>query len=225
MTAMTLSEELYLLARDDEPGMTGATLPLDSGLAGALLLDLAAQGLVVAKGKTVAGVVGTASHSLLSAALAELLADDEPRPARHWLTQLPSALAPLRTQVGTSLAERGALAEGRRTALGLVPATPWPEVDPALEHELRARLHRVLVYGGEPDAHTSLLISLLRPLAMVRNVVDKQHRKQADARAKAITQATADATATPATVPRPVHSAQAAVLAAVLTSTASATAT
>jgi len=57
-------------------------------------------------------------------------------------------------------------------------------------------------------------------MGMLRNVVDKHHRKQADARAKAITQATADATATPATVPRPVHTTQAAVLAAVMSTTA-----
>lgn len=217
MTAMTLSEELLLLAHDDEPGKPGATLALDNGLAGALLLDLAAEGLVVAKGKTVVGVAGTASHPFLSAALTELLAGDEPRPARHWLTQLPSALAPLRAQVGTSLAGRGALGEERRAALGLEPAAPRPEVDPEPEHELRARLHRVLVYSGEPDAHTALLISLLRPLGMVRNVVDKHHRKQADARAKAIAQATADPTTTPATVSPSVHTAQAAVLTAMMT--------
>jgi len=162
MTAMMLSEELLLLAHDDEPDKPGATLTLDNGLACALLLDLAAEGLVVAKGKAVVGVAGTASHPLLNAALTELLASDEPRPAQHWLTQLPSALGPLRAQVGTSLAERGVLAAERRTALGLVPARPWPEVDPATEHELRARLHRALVYSGEPDAHTALLISLLR---------------------------------------------------------------
>jgi len=216
MTAMTLSEELFLLTRDDEPDKPGATLALDNGLAGALLLDLAAEGLVAVKGKTVVGVAGTASHPLLSAALTELLASGEPRSAQYWLTQLPQALAPLRTQVGTSLAERGALTEERRTALGLVPASRWPEVDPAPEHELRARLQRVLVNSGEPDAHTALLISLLRPLAMVRNVVDKHHRKQADARAKAVTQATADANTTPATVSRPVHTTQAAVIAAVM---------
>lgn len=218
MTAMTLSEELLLLAPDDEPDKPGAALALDSALAAALLLDLAAQGLVAAHGRTIVGVAGTASHPLLSAALTAILTSDEPRPAQHWLTELPSALAPLRAQVAASLAERGALAEERWSALGLVPAAPWPEVDPALEHELRARLHRVLVYGGEPDPHSALLICLLRPVALLRNVVDKQHRKQADARAKAITLATADATTTPATLSRPVHTAQAAVLAAVLTS-------
>jgi hypothetical protein len=224
MTAMMLSEELLLLAPDgsDKPG---EAVGLETGLAAALLLDLAADGLVVAKGKTVIGISGTASRPLLDAALTELLASDEPRAAQHWLAQLPSALQTLRTRVGTSLAERGALVESRRTALGLDPSSPWPEVDPAPEHELRARLHRVLVYGGEPDPRTALLISLLRPLGMVRNVVDKQHRKQADARAKGIAQATADATATPTTVPRAVHAAQASVLAAMVTITAVVTTT
>jgi len=216
MTAMTLSEELLLLCRDDEPDAPGAALSLDDGLSAALLLELAAEGLLVAKGRTLVPVAGAASHPLLDAALAELLASDEAHPAQHWLTRLPVALAPLRTQVAASLAARGALAEHRRTAVGLGSDAPWPEADPAPEHELRARLHRVLVYGGEPEPRTALLISLLRPLALVRAVVDKQHRKQADARAKAITQATADATAAPATVSRPVHAAQAAVLAAVL---------
>jgi len=192
---MTLSEELLLLA-PEESDQPGETARLSSGLAAALLLDLAAEGLVVAKGKTIVGVVGDAADPLLNAALAELLGSDEPRTAQHWVTHLPSALDPLRTQVSTMLAERTLL------------------VDPA--PELRARLHRVLVYGGEPDPRTALLISLLRTLGLVRAVVDKHHRKQADARAKAISQTVADASTTPATASRAVHAAQASVLAAVI---------
>ncbi|QTE28158.1 GPP34 family phosphoprotein [Pengzhenrongella sicca] len=212
MTAMALSEELLLLAHDDEPDRPGSTLPLEGGLAAALLLDLATEGLLVAKGRSVVGVDGTASRPLLAAALAALRAEDEPHDARYWLAELPVALGPLRGQVGAAVAERGALTADRCAALGLTAAPGRPEVDPAPEHELRARLHRVLVYSGEPDNRTALLISLLRPLAMVRGVVDKQHRKQADALAKAITRATADAAATPAAISRAVHAAQAAVV-------------
>jgi Golgi phosphoprotein 3 (GPP34) len=216
MTPLLLAEEIFLLAHNDESGKANGTLALDNGLAGALLLDLAAEELVTADGKALTAVAGTASHPLLALAHAELLHSDKHRTAQHWVNRLPTALKPLRSQVGQSLAERGVLTEQRRKVLGLFPTTSWPEVDPAPERELRHRLAGVLVGDADPDPHTALLISLLSPLGLVRGLVDKEHRKHAETRAKDIARDCASATATSAAVSRSVQAVQSAIMVAVL---------
>ena len=104
MTALLLAEEIFLLAHNEESGKDNGTLALDNGLAGALLLDLAAEELVAAEGKALTALAGAPSHPLLTSAHAELLQSDKPRTAQHWVNRLPAALKPLRSQVGQSLA-------------------------------------------------------------------------------------------------------------------------
>ena len=216
MTALLLAEEIFLLAHNEESGKANGTLALDNGLAGALLLDLAAEELVAADGSALTAVLGAASHRLLVSAHAELLQSDKPRTAQHWVNRLPIALKPLRLQVGQSLVERGVLAEQHQKVLGLFPTTSWPEVDPAPERELHHRLTGVLVEDAEPDPRTALLVSLLRALGLVRGLVDKEESKHADSRAKDIARECATATATSAAVSRSVQAVQSAIMVVVI---------
>jgi hypothetical protein len=219
MTTMLLAEEVFLLAHQGESGKAGGILALDNGLAGALLLDLAAEALVAAEGKSLIAVAGTASHPLLAAAHAELLHSDRPRTAQHWVSRLPAALKPLRSQVGQSLAGRGVLSEQHRKVLGIFPTTSWPEVDPAPERELRQRLTGVLVQDADPDPHMALLVSLLSPLELVRGLVDKKDRKHAESRAKDVARDCATASATSAAVKSSVQAVQSAIIVAVIVPT------
>jgi hypothetical protein len=224
MTTLLLAEEIFLITHNDESGKASGTLALDSGLAGALLLDLAADELIVVDGKAITAVAGTASHPLLVKAHAELLGSDRPRTAQYWVNRLPGALKPLGSQVGQSLAERGALAEHHRKILGVIPTTSWPEVDPGPERELRQRLTGVLVTGAEPATRTALLISLLSPLGLIPRLVDRDERKRAQSRAKDIAHTTVTATATSAAVSRAVHAVQAGItVAAIMPSIAATT--
>ena len=216
MTTLLLAEEVFLLAHHEESGKAGGTLALDNGLAGALLLDLAAEELVAADGKNLIAVAGTASHPLLAAAHSELLRSDKPRTAQHWVSRLPAALKPLRSQVGQSLAGRGVLSEQHRKVLGLFPTTSWPEVDPAPERALRQRLAGVLVQDADPHDHSALLVSLLSPLELVRGLVDRQDRKHAESRAKDIARDCATASATSAAVRSSVQAVQSAIVVAVM---------
>ena len=219
MTTLLLAEEIFLLTHDDESGKAGGTLALNNGLAGALLLDLAAEELIAAEGKVITAVAGTASHPLLAWAHAELLHSDKPRAAKHLVNRLPTALKPLDARVGQSLAERGVLSEQRRKVLGIFPTTRWPEVDPTPERMLRHRLTGVLVEGANPDPRTALIVSLLGPLGLVSGLVDKEHRKHAESRAKDVAKENAAATATSAAVAHSVQAIQAAIMVAVLVPT------
>jgi hypothetical protein len=197
VTNLLLAEEIFLLTHNDDSGRTSGALAIDAGLAGALLMDLAAQELVDTDGEAITPVAGTASHPLLASAHAELL-QGETRTAKQWVVRLPKVLKPLRSQVGQSLVERGVLTQQKSRILGLFPTTRWPQADPAPEQDLHRRLIDVLVDGAEPDPHMALLISLMSSQGLVRRVVDKDHRKQAESRAKDITANNANTTATAA---------------------------
>lgn len=216
MTTLLLAEQLFLLTHDDRSGRAHATVALDNGLAGALLLDLAHEGLLLTSDKAMTAVPGTPSHPLLSVAHGTILKSEKPRSAQYWVTHLPRSMKPLGKRVGQSLAGRGVLSEDRRKVIGLFPATRWPEVDPGPERRLREILISVLVTNVSPDRRTALLISLLRPMGLVRGIVDKEHRKSAQARAKEIAAASADGTGVPKAVAKSVAAAQAAVLTAVM---------
>ncbi len=219
---LLLAEELFLLAHDEESGKPGNTMALANGLAGALLLDLAAQELLTAEGTTLAAVGTEPSDPLLAAAHAEVRASAKPRSASYWVGHLPSTLKPLDERVGRCLAERGVLTEQHKKVWGLFATTTWPEVDPEPERALRTRLTTVLVEGAEPDHRTALLISLVKPLGLLRGVVGKEPKKQAEARAKEIADAGAVDAAVSAAVSQSVQAVQAvqmAVLTAVIVPT------
>jgi len=76
---------------------------LTNGLAGALLLDLAADERLTASGKDLTAVGSAPAHPLLAAAHAEIAASAKSHAASHWVGRLPAALKPL-DLVGRSLA-------------------------------------------------------------------------------------------------------------------------
>jgi hypothetical protein len=184
---MLLAEELLLLVLDEEKGATKDLIyAQDQGLAGALLLDLAASGrLDESDGKLVASG-SEPSEAPLAAAWRAIRAEAKPRDAKHWVGKLPTALKPIKGTVAHGLVASGVLDERRHKLLGLFSTTRYPELDPSAETELRARLRGVLVDGVEPDARTASLLRLLVPMDMVKRLVERAERKVAGARAKAI---------------------------------------
>ncbi len=190
-TDLLLAEELLLLALDDKKG-NDKTMGADTGLAGALLLELVAEGwLEEAGGKLVvaaeppAGAAGPPAGALADA-LAVIEADAKPRDAGHWVRKLPGELKPIKGRVAGRLVELGVLSERRHKVLGLIGVDRWPEADPEPERTLRERLRAELTGAGEVSVRTALLAPLLRACNLLRTVVAKDERKGADRRAKEI---------------------------------------
>jgi len=217
MDALLITEELFLLTHDDETGKADNLVAGAVAFAGALLLDLAEQGLVQADGKKLVPVGSTATHPLLAEAAAELAASKKPRDARHWVDRLPRVLKPFEDKIGTSLVERGVLRREDGKALGLFKYTKWPERDPEPERRLRAGLADVLGRGAQPTPRQELLIPLLATMGYVPKLVAKDERKAAKARAKEITDAAKDGSLVSSAVSQSVAATQSAVLAAVMT--------
>jgi hypothetical protein len=219
MTGMTLAEELLLVALDDEKGKTADWgSGVEVGLAGAILLELAAAGcLTIEDGKLVPAECDAPGDPLAATALDAIRADGKRRDAKAWVRRLPKALGPLRARVAGPLVERDVLEEERRRRLGLFEVTRYPERDPEPERRLRAELAEVLVAGREPTAHEAMLVALLRAYDLVRRVVPVEERRTANRRAKEIAKGDAIAAA----VGRAVSDVQAATMAAIVAATAS----
>jgi hypothetical protein len=217
---MLLAEELLLLLLDDEKGSVRGGFGDDTGLTGALLLDLVESGCVVEhEGALHAAGGAPAAPQVLADAYAEIERSDRPRVADHWLSRLPKALKPLRRRIAEELVARGVLGEQRHKTLGVFSSTRYPELDPGPERELRGRLRSVLVEGAEPDTHTALLLGLLAPLDLVGRLVAREQRKAAKARAQEV----ADRGAVGTAVADAQRAAQAAVVASITAATVAST--
>jgi golgi phosphoprotein 3 len=219
MPDLTLAEELLLVALDDAKGIDTANWGggVEAGLAGALLLELAAAGCVTTDGdRLVAADGGDApSDPLAAEALAAIRADEKPRRAKDWVNRLPKALKPLRARVADGLVARGVLEQERRRRLGLFESTRYPERDPGPERRLREALTEVLVTGRDPSQREAMLISLLKAYDLVKRVVPREHRRGANRRAKEIAKGDAIGGA----VGRAVSDIEVATMAAVLAAT------
>jgi hypothetical protein len=221
MTDLTLAEELLLVALDDEKGADTANWSsgVEAGLAGALLLELAAAGCVAYEdGKVVPVSCAPPADPLAAETLDAIRADDRRRDAKAWIGRIPKALEPLRTRVAGRLVDRGILEERRHRRLGLFEATRYPERDPEPERRLRDALTDVLVAGREPTAHEAMLIALLSAYDLVKRVVPRDDRRAAGKRAKQL----ADGDVIGDAVARTVRDVQAATIAAVTAATSAA---
>jgi hypothetical protein len=183
---LILAEQLLLLLLDDESGADQAGWSRDPGLAGALLLDLAAAGAIRESDGKLVTADSPPQHPLLAAAHAAIAAADKPRDAKHWVGRLPTALKPLAGRLAAGLVERGVLREEKRKLLGLFNQTRYPEVDGTYEDDVRARLGSVLLAEREPARDEAMLVALLLPYDKVKTLVPKDQRKPANERAKAI---------------------------------------
>ena len=221
MADLTLAEELLLVALDDEKGADTANWSsgVEAGLAGALLLELAAAGCIAYEdGKVVPVSSAPPADRLAAETLDAIRADDKRRDAKAWIGRIPKALKPLHTRVAERLVDRGILEERRHRRLGLFESTRYPERDPEPERRLRDALTDVLVAGREPTPHEAMLIALLSAYDLVKRVVPRNDRRPAGKRAKQI----ADGDVIGDAVARTVRDVQAATIAAVTAATSAA---
>ncbi|WP_197523028.1 GOLPH3/VPS74 family protein [Actinokineospora pegani] len=185
---MLIAEDLLLLLLDDESGrVKPAGTQVDTGLAGAVLVELAGLGLVdvagegapAKKGRVVRRPGSPPEHQVLRGCYARI-AEWEGREPGPVLAKLAKGL---RAEITASLVVRGLVREESRKVLGLIPTTRVFPRDADHEAQVRARLDAVLA-GAEPDHHSGALITLLHALDVLPRVLDVRDKKAAKRRAK-----------------------------------------
>ena len=160
---MTLiAEDLLLLLLDDQSGKPN-TGHLDLALGGAVLVDLALEGLVeVASHGSLLGSAklrrapgAMAGDRILAGALAAVA---ENKPAQKLVVKVGKGLL---DPLAERQRRRGVLGRREEKVLGLVTRTRWPSRDPSRKEAIRRGLVVILVQGGRADARSAALIGLL----------------------------------------------------------------
>ncbi|MBP2708357.1 GPP34 family phosphoprotein [Microbispora sp. RL4-1S] len=156
---MSLAEDFLLLALREEDGkpLIG-NLQLECGLAGAVLVELAAARRIDVDGEQIVvrdpAPLGTPEEDATLARISE----EEPHDLQWWIRSLRSGLY---ERTLARLIARGVVDEQRRRPLGILPSTRHLTIDPAPARELRRRLSAI--FDDAPaDPGTVALLAIVK---------------------------------------------------------------
>jgi hypothetical protein len=180
MPELTLSEEVVLIALDDESGAGKMRLGLDWAVAGATVIDLAlARRIDVDDSDKIA------------------VLNPEPLGIAHLDVELEKIVRGGSMKVGkvlrlthksaqngaiSALVERGVLKQETKRLFGVIPVGRYPEAEGNAEAEVRGRLSAALLNGDEPDERTAALVSVLQAGKLGGKAFPDVDRKQMKAR-------------------------------------------
>ena len=224
--ATLIAEDLLLLLLDDESGkLTNATY-LDTGIGGALLVELALGGHVEVVEKdgmwARAKVHPTGGSRPADPVLDEamVVVSEKDRTAQDLVGRLGRKR---RDPLLERLEADGILRRAHGKIMGLFPSTRWPAADSSHEREVRRKLGDALVRGVDPEPRIAALVAVLAAMDLAHKLVDGEGRpgRQVKARAKEI----ADGDWAAKAVKDAISAAQAAMTGAIVAATASAAAT
>ncbi|WP_088976771.1 GOLPH3/VPS74 family protein [Micromonospora coxensis] len=183
MAALTLADELVLLAHDDAGTNRLGRPHLDHGLAGAVLLELAlAHRVEVVDGRLVVVDPTPVGHPLLDDTLATLAADERRKPG-DWIGRLAKGLP---DRVLTGLVDAGVLRRESDRVLLVFPRTRYPSptgAEPAAETDARRRMVEAVSSDGPVDPRTAALIGLTGAVGLDRKLFRELPKERWKARA------------------------------------------
>ncbi|WP_249715077.1 GOLPH3/VPS74 family protein [Rhizomonospora bruguierae] len=175
---MTLADELLLISYDDAGVPQAATLPLDYGLAGALLIDLALAGRVdVVDGRVVVTNPAPTGVPLLDSALERVGGEGRKRTPQDCVRLLSRGL---RERALDRLVEANILRRDQDRVLWIIPRTIYPSTtgtEPAAETAARHRL-RTALDRGTADARTAALAALVRAVGLEKTIAPDRPVRQ-----------------------------------------------
>lgn len=180
----SLSEEILLLALDDEKGSvgTGVSSTLDTALAGAQLLDLAIAKRITIEDKRVIPLDGPPlDDPVLDAALTRILEESKHKKAESMIPKLTKGL---RKRLLAQLVEKGIVRADERKVLGFIPKNRYPELNGTVEDELRRRLRDVILLDKVPDERTASLAAVIQAADLESLIMNREERRRSKQRLK-----------------------------------------
>lgn len=183
----SLSEEILLLALDDEKGHVrmGVSSTLDTALAGAQLLDLAMAKRITIEDERVIPLDGPPMDDpVLDAALRRILDESKHKKAGSMIPKLTKGL---RKRLLSQLVEKGIVREDERRVLGF-SKNRYPEMNGAVEDELRRRLRDVILLERQPDERTAALAAVIQAADLEALIMNREQRKASKQRLKELAQ-------------------------------------
>ena len=187
-TALSLGEELLLLALRDKKGTITAGSLIDYGLGGALLAELLMGGRVAcAPGRRKLLNVSDArplGDALADECLRKVTEAKRRADLKTWVMRF-AHMKKLRHRVAGELCRRGVLRADEDKILLIFTRKIYPEVDPRPEREIIERLRRA-IFSDAPDVdpRTVVLISLAESIGALKPLFGGKELRGRKARLK-----------------------------------------
>ena len=192
---LTLGEELLLLAVDDEKGtvLSSASMALEYGLSGAILMELTLMDKVGRDGKHLT-VVDSASteDDILDESLKAIEQSRKLRTAESWVSRLSGVVKNMKGRLLDRLIDKEILRKEEHKILWVIPTNRYPTENAGAEQETRERIRSIVLNDGAAeqalDPRMTVLISLVSACDLVNEVFSRDERKLAKKRIKEITE-------------------------------------
>ena len=183
----TIPEQLLLIAYDENGrAKTGGSIELDCGLAGAVLLELSLAGRIhLVDGKVEAPDRTPVGDPEIDAALERIAAEGKRRKPDWWVSRLRSGM---RNRLLARLVDGGQLQLELHDLLWLFSVRRYVPSATGVRSTTRARLDRVVVHNGEPDARTAGLAALVNASGLARRTFPDYDRKQLKVRMRELSE-------------------------------------
>jgi len=222
---LRLSEELLLLALDDEKGtiVSKASMAISYSLAGAVLLELVLQQKVQLDGKHLVLKDSRLTGDYIYDFVIKLLSSSEKlRTIEYWITKLGDKIKEIKEKLLERLTDKGILEKVEGKVLWIFSTQKYPTRYEKPEYVLRKRIHDIVIGGNEPDDQSSMLLGLIQASDLVKEVFrNKEEYKAAKKRIKELVEGDVVNKA----VNNAVQAIQAAITAALITITVATTVT
>ncbi|WP_158550685.1 GPP34 family phosphoprotein [Geodermatophilus sp. TF02-6] len=188
--ALSLPEQLVLLAVDPDRGRISGSPMVYVAMAGGVVLDLVDGGVATVQDGEVRverPTTATALPGMLQQNAVAAVCTDEPRGVTHWVCQLAAPRFRLGQQVAAALARRGVLRVERARRFGIFPVQRQRLLDRQAREELCATARLALVGAAQPALRVRELLVLAGAAGLVDRLADPPQRTAARQRIDRLT--------------------------------------
>lgn len=189
---LTLSEELMLLAVNDDKGhfILSATSDLPYGIAASLILELGYRDIINISEKGIISIKNEHKTDIdfLDFAINIIRRTKKSKDCEFWIRSFALEYKIFKEQIIENLVLKGILKKKAKKFLFLIDFHKYPTLNPAPELETRDKIHKVVLMGVKPDKVIYDLIVLLYCCNLVDEVFPKSLRKSAQKFIKKLTE-------------------------------------
>ncbi|MCU4176916.1 GOLPH3/VPS74 family protein [Carboxylicivirga sp. N1Y90] len=185
---LTLTDELMLLALDDEKGnFVAESLAFTYALSGSIIMELSHRDKIDLRGKDV--IIkgsGRTGDALLDSQLELIRQSKKVRKIDYWIDKIGGKESDIIENSIAKLVKSGILRKEEKKYLWVFTSKKYPTSNPKVENLLRGRLLDVIEKNAEPSLNEIMLISLVDACSLNVEVFGKEKAKKYKKRIKSV---------------------------------------